>query len=539
MASDSIPEFEYLWQYVDYWAEIDPDFPALRFNDQQISSFELKERSSKIADVLIHLGVERADRIVTILPAAPEYALLLIACNRIGAIIVPMDVRYRRADFIRLIPKIEPKLIISIVQDDKVSFSEILVKLKDAEKTLQNVKILFLGDSIHGQNYFGLEKIVPSRQEEQDRRMKEQSKTDDLIIVWTGGTTGFPKAAVLSNHNFVRMCIVENDVIKAGLSTRGIFGRIKYLSNLAVSHVGGSVELIGVGLIGGYELLIHNKWSSTKTLETIQKESLHVLLAAPTMYRIMMRHKDFDDFDLSSLKLVVISGEVVNQEFMDQMKTKFCKTIINGYGSTEMGPEVTFTHPDDDPATIAKGYVGKPLAGMKIKIIDTDANSLPTNNVGEILVQGDLVCKGYFRNPKENEKGFTSDGWIKTGDLGRLDGDGGLWLQGRIKDVIRVGTYSVLPMEIEELVLHHFSLDLAAAISIPDNIFGEVVWLVITPKAHVSISEDDILNLLQNELADYKIPKKIVFYKIDPDDPPITRIGKIDKNRLRKELLGR
>ena len=123
--------------------------------------------------------------------------------------------------------------------------------------------------------------------------------------------------------------------------------------------------------------------------------------------------------------------------------------------------------------------------------------------------------------------------------MGRLDADGGLWLQGRIKDVIRVGTYSVLPMEIEELVLHHFSLDLAAAISIPDNIFGEVVWLVITPKAHVSISEDDILNLLQNELADYKIPKKIVFYKIDPDDPPITRIGKIDKNRLRKELLGR
>ena len=251
----------------------------------------------------------------------------------------------------------------------------------------------------------------------------------------------------------------------------------------------------------------------------------------------MMAHKKFDSYDLSSMKLAIISGEVVNQEFIDLMQSKICDTIINGYGSTEMGPEVTFTHPDDDYSMIANGYVGKPLPSVKLRIADMKDQELPIGDTGEVLVQGDLVCNGYFRNPEENALGFTQDGWFKTGDLGKLDVGGGLWLQGRIKEIIRVGAYTVLPMEIEELVLQHFNLELAAALSIPDEILGEVVWLVISPKPNEKIESSDIISLCEKELANYKVPKKVVFYEIDPFNPPMTRIGKIDKNRLRKEIL--
>jgi acyl-CoA synthetase (AMP-forming)/AMP-acid ligase II len=537
MSTERIPQFDFLWEYVRYWSKEDPRFPAIRFGKQKITSRELEERSEHLAMVLINLGISKGDRIVTILPPTPEYAILLIAANKIGAVVVPMDVRYRHTDFIRLIPQIEPMLIVSILGDDEVNFQKLLKQLIDEDLISQYVRLLFLGYSKMGDNYYDLYNTEYDLQKELDEKKARLTKEDDLLIIWTGGTTGFPKAAILTNHNVVRMCIVENEVLRDGLESRGSSGRTRILANLPVSHVGGSVELICLGIVGGYELLIHDRWSSTKTLETIDGEKIEVMLAAPTMYRIMMTHDNFQKFDLSSLKLTMISGEVVNQEFIDLMIEKFCDTIINGYGSTEMGPEVTFTHPDDDYSKIANGYVGKPLPGVTLSIADLEENHLGTNQVGEVYVKGELVCNGYFRNPDENHLGFTNDGWFKTGDLGKLDDDGGLWLQGRIKDIIRVGSYTVLPMEIEELVLQNYNLELAAAISIPDDILGEVVWLAVTPKENESVSEQEILELCKNELADYKVPRKVVIYDIDPTNPPMTRIGKIDKNRLRDELL--
>ncbi|MHA2275239.1 MAG: class I adenylate-forming enzyme family protein, partial [Candidatus Kariarchaeaceae archaeon] len=508
-----------------------------RFEKRTISSRELENKSEHLAMALINLGISKGDRIVTVLPPTPEYAILLVAASKIGAILVPMDVRYRHTDFIRLIPQIEPMLIVSILGDDQVNFQQLLKQLIDEDLLSQYVRLLFLGFSSLGDNYYDLYDTEYDLHKELVEKKNRLTKDNDLLIIWTGGTTGFPKAAILTNSNVVEMCIVENDVLKDGLELRESTGRTKLLANLPVSHVGGSVELIGVGIVGGYELIIHNRWSSTKTLEAIQQEKISVMLAAPTMYRIMMTHERFDSFDLSSLKLTMISGEVVNQEFIDLMQEKFCDTIINGYGSTEIGPEVTFTHPDDDYSTIANGYVGKPLPGVILRIADFDEKELASNQVGEVLVKGNLVCNGYFRNPDENQLGFTEDGWFKTGDLGKLDDTGGLWLQGRIKDIIRVGSYTVLPMEIEELVLQNYMLEFAAAISIPDDILGEVVWLVVTPKNNEKISEDELIDLCKRELADYKVPRKVILYDIDPANPPMTRIGKIDKNRLRDELL--
>lgn len=531
------PELTYFWEYVKYWSEKNPIFPAVRHNDNIISGQELDSKSIQLAQALIHLGIEKGDRIVTVLPPIPEYVILMTAASQIGAILVPMDLRYRHTDFIRLIPTIEPKLIISVVKDAKVNFKEMLDQLQMEKPELQTVKYLFLDEDDSDSSYYNLFSTEYKLNKELENRKNDLDKHDDFLIIWTGGTTGFPKAAILTNNNVVRMCIIEDNILKSGLELRGETGRTKILVNLPVSHVGGSVELIGVGIVGGYEMLIHDRWSATRTLETIQIEKLSVCLAAPTMYRIMMAHKEFDSYDLSSMKLALISGEVVNQEYIDLMQAKFCNTIINGFGSTEMGPEVTFTHPDDDYSMIANGYVGKPLPGVKLRIADVDGNEIAIGKTGEVLVKGDLVCKGYFRNPKENSLGFTEDGWFKTGDLGKLDQKGGLWLQGRIKDVIRVGTYTVLPMEIEELVLQHFNLKLAAALSVPDDMLGEVVWLVITPQPNEEIVAEDVIALCEKELANYKVPKKVVFYEIDPSNPPMTRIGKIDKNRLKKEIL--
>ncbi|MHA2502761.1 MAG: class I adenylate-forming enzyme family protein, partial [Candidatus Kariarchaeaceae archaeon] len=488
MEARRIPEFEFIFQYIDHWAATDPDMVLIRFGDRNITAAQLKQEAEQLAQALLDLGLQQGDRILTIVPPLPEYCTLLVAANMLGLLVVPMDVRYQPTDFQRLLPKIEPALVISIVEDTRVSFADMIAQLQQNGILQADVPVVFLEGE---QTYIDLISKQYNRQNELLERKAIQSKFNDLLVIWTGGTTGFPKAAVLTNHNFVRMCIVEYEVLSQALALRGISGRFTYLANLPVSHVGGSVELLGVGMIGGLDMIIHERWSSTRTLQTIQDASLPIMLAAPTMYRIMMTHSEFDSFDLSSLRVTLISGEVVNQEFMDLMHAKICDTVINGYGSTEMGPEVTFTHPDDDPSKLASGYVGTALPGVKLRIADMEGQELPQGETGEVLVQGDLVCNGYFRSPDEDTASFI-DGWFKTGDLGRLDENGGLWLQGRIKDIIRVGAYTVLPMEIEELVLDRFELELAAAISVPDPILSEVVWLVVTPKPGEEVTAAEI-----------------------------------------------
>jgi acyl-CoA synthetase (AMP-forming)/AMP-acid ligase II len=259
------------------------------------------------------------------------------------------------------------------------------------------------------------------------------------------------------------------------------------------------------------------------------------------MFKIFLSLPDLDKYEPKKyLKLVILSGEKVSMELLKSIKQRICDNIIIGYGSTEAGAEVTFTEISDPIEKIANGYVGKPLPGMDIKIIDDKGNKLPSGKIGEILAIGPLTSKSYYKMPKENKAGFTSDGYCKTGDLGFVDDDGGVYITGRIKEIIRVGAYTVLPSEIEELVIKYPKVAIAAAIGAPDEIKGEVVWLVIGPDLGVKFEESDkeaIMELCSKNLAKFKVPEKIIIYPLDPNNLPVTRIGKVDRVRLKKELL--
>ena len=235
-----------------------------------------------------------------------------------------------------------------------------------------------------------------------------------------------------------------------------------------------------------------------------------------------------------------MSGEKVSMELLNGIKDKMCENIVVGYGSTEAGSEVTFSEVGDKFEDLANGYVGKALSGMTIKIIDENGNEKPVGEEGEIIIKGPLTAPGYYKMPKEDKAGFTEDGYCKSGDLGRLDENGGLWITGRIKQIIRVGAFTVVPSEVEDLVIQHPKVALCAAIAAPDEIKGEVVWLVVGPELGVKFTEEDekeLQEICEKNLAKFKVPAKIIVYPLDPNDLPITRIGKVDRVRLTKELI--
>lgn len=536
-----IPSLKFIWEYLDYWELKDPYFPSVRYGKKVITARELNEKTDQFAKVLLSKGVKKGDTVVTALPTIPEFVLTFFAASKIGAITVPMDKEYKKTDFKSLIPHSAPKVIVTI---DKWQKNRIADNLQELSPQFGDVNYIVVGKHELGENFEDLMAKEYDFDKELELAKKDQDPEDCILVIWTGGTTGAPKAVEISHINIISMCQILNNLISENFKELGLVSegdRIKTLANLPVSHIGGTVEYICTSIIGGLEMILQASWSPWDTLKAVKSEDIHFYGGVPTMFKIFLSLPDLETYEPKKhLKLTFLSGEKVSQELIEGIHNKLCDNIIIAYGSTEAGAEVTTTQVGDDFKKIAAGYVGKPLPDMEVSIVDEQGNRLPSGEKGEIIVNGPLTSKSYFNMPEENEVGFTSDGFCKTGDIGYLDEEGGLYISGRIKHIIRVGAFTVFPPEIEDLVVQHPKVAIAAALGAPDKIKGEVVWLVIGPELGQKFDESDkteILNLCKDNLAKFKVPEKIIVYPLNPNDLPITRIGKVDRVRLRKELI--
>jgi acyl-CoA synthetase (AMP-forming)/AMP-acid ligase II len=525
-----VPKLNSYWQYVEYWSSVDPSFPALRENDRTVTSREFEEITDQLAKVFISLGVKKGDRIVTILPSGINYVFTLIAAGKVSAILVPLDVKFRMADLQRFLSHADPRVLIAL---PKVGDFDVVQMLNALGPEFNGIKKILVGSSEFETSFEDLLTMPLKLDEELKAAKADQDKDDGALIIFTGGTTGVPKAALLSHENMALMSHIEGDYFNKFLEPFGITGRYKTIAALPPSHVGGTIELIGVPIVIGLEMLLFHSWSPTQYLDVVEREKIPFVGGVPTMFAIMLSLPNLNKYDLSSVKLALLSGEKVSLELVEGTKAKIADIVINGYGSTEAGAETNFTEPDDDPAKIAEGYAGKPLPTVKIRIVDDDDNPLPPGQVGEVIIGGPLAIKSYFKMPEEDKVGFTSDGWVRMGDYGYLDKDGGLYIQGRKKQIIRVGSYTVLPTEVEDVVIKDPNVSMAAAIGVPDKIYGEVIWLFVIPESGKTVDEAGILEMCKRELAKFKVPEKVIVRK----NLPTTRIGKVDRVLLRKEVI--
>jgi acyl-CoA synthetase (AMP-forming)/AMP-acid ligase II len=525
-----IPSKNFLWQYLAHWGRARPDDIALRFDEQSVTFRDLDERTDRLAEAFLDLGVEKGDRIATILPPRPEFVYSFVAANKIGAVTVPMDVRFRMADLTRHLKATEPRVLITA---NCAENNPIVETLETMVEHLGEVEIFTLEPAAVGRVFGGLLEMPSRTSQRLETAKAAQSPDDGALIIFTGGTTGEPKAALLSQRNVGAMCGVEAETFRRLLDAQGYTERPRVLANLPPSHVGGTVELIGAQLAAGWEVILMDRWSPHPVLEAVVREKVPFIGAVPTIYAILLALPDLDRYDLSSLRFVVLSGEKVSLELLQGIRSKICRNIVIGYGSTEAGAEITFTEPSDHIGLVASGYVGKPLSGVKIRIVDDEERPVRAGEVGEVLVAGPFTIRKYFRMPGEDERGFAADGFCRTGDLGYLTEDGGLFIKGRKKHIIRVGSYTVVPSEVEGVVLRHPRVATAAAVGVPDDIYGEVVWLFVVPTPDAAPNESELLDLCKRELADYKVPKRVLMR----ESLAASRVGKVDRARLQKEVL--
>jgi long-chain acyl-CoA synthetase len=482
---------------------------ALVFKGVEFTYNRLNDLSAKLANGLKGLGVEPGDRVTLYSQNRWEWIIGYYAVLRLGAVINPINVMLTPDEVVYVTKDCGAKVLLTSVDKGTPIIA------RQSETPLQHI-ILFGNELPAGAVSFN--QLIS----ENDSNLPELD-IDPLAmstIGYTSGTTGHPKGAMLSHQ-----AIVLNSALTSNLHART--GDDICYTSLPCAHVYGNVVMNGAFFLGG-KLVLHDRFEPAETMELIQTYGATVFDGVPTMYFFMLAQPDFDRFDLSSLRLCAVGGQTMPEPKMREVEDRFGCSLIELWGMTELGGLGT-TFPAYGPNK--HGSIGIQLPYVECRIADVeDANkTLPPDEVGELMVRGPIVMMGYFGNEEKTKETIEPDGWLHTGDVAQMDGEGCVYIVDRKKDMILTAGYNVYPAEIERVVAGHPAVALVAVGSMPDEMKGELAKAYIVLKEGINATEQEIIEFCRESLAAYKVPRLVQFVS----DVPKTSTGKVMRRMLR------
>ena len=475
------------------------EYVALSFEGREWTNVDAQRAASRLANALHRLGIGPGDRVVVMLPNCPEVLQAYAAVLKLGAVIVPV------------IFLLNPSEVRHILTDSgaKLAFTslELLPKLEGFGGTT-----VLVGGEAPGT--LGYEELVA--READTFATVERADREVAVLLYTSGTTGRPKGVALSHDN-----LASNARAAASLHEldRAAWG----LAVLPLSHSYG-LTVMNAGNILGTRAVLLRWFNPEAVLEAIASFHVQSMSAVPTMLVYLLHYPDADRFDTSSMRVWGSGAAPLPIEIIEPFERKFGGRILEGYGLTEASPVVSAHRLS---GVRKPGSVGQPIPGVEVRILDDDDRELPADEVGEVCVRGPNVMLGYYGLPDETERTLRK-GWLHTGDVGKLDADGFLYIVERKKDLIIRGGFNVYPREVEEVLYAHSKVAEAAVVGMRDPLMGEDVLAFVALKPGAAATEDEIVTFCQERLARYKCPKQVRFVDALPKNP----VGKI----LRKEL---
>ncbi len=480
-------------------AERDPAHVAVKLDDAELSYEMLAGASAHIAGLLAEHGFERRDRVGIMLPNVPHFPVVYYGVLRAGGIVVPMNVLLKKR--------------------------EVTFYLQDSGAKLLFAWHGFAEDAQAGAEAAGAECILvkPERFQDMvdaaspDTSVTQAADDDTAVILYTSGTTGQPKGAELTHANLVRNAEASRGLF--GLGTDAVV-----LGALPLFHSFGQTCGMNATLGSGGTLSLIPRFDPGKALEIIARDKVNVFQGVPTMYGAMLHHPGREDADTSSLTVCASGGSAMPVELMRGFEEAFGCKVLEGYGLSESSPIASFNHPDRERKP---GSIGTPIDGVEMKVVDDDGGDVAQGEVGEIVIRGHNVMKGYWeRNEATAET--VRDGWLHTGDIGQIDGDGYFFIVDRKKDLIIRGGYNVYPREIEEILYEHPAVREVAVIGVPHDEYGEEIGAAVALKDGESVSEGELRDFVKEQVAAYKYPRQVWFV----DDLPKGPTGKILKREI-------
>src|SRR5271157_179209 len=517
-----------LGDLIDRAADVFPRKEAVIDDRVRLTYASLREGVDRLAVGLMKLRIEQGDAVLLQLPNWAEYVYAYFALQKIGAIPVVLISGYKQLEVGHLGLLTQAKAWILPKAYRKMDYTTFIDDVRAKNPQLAHV-ISVRADREGAPFTASLEKLMAQPTSTADREALAERRPDPAAvahIIPSGGTTGLPKGIPRTHNDY--LCNVEYMHKGWEMNTADTALIVVPVGhNLAVLNVLGSV-------LFGFKLVLLDSTRPEDICGAIQAEKVTYTPMVPSLTRRILESEKFNDYDLRSLKKVLGGGEPSTPELVMEVYKKIGCTYINEFGMTE--GLVTRTALDDDVEVICN-TVGRPTCPYsQVKILDGHGKELPRNTDGEMVVKGPTIFAGYVKNPEENKKSFTTDGFFKTGDMARIDDQGNLKITGRIKDLIIRGGENVSPAQVEELVETHPHVADVAVIGMPDKDLGERVCAYVRPAAGQTLSEKELQAFMESEGASkLLIPEKFVFVVT----LPMTEAGKHDKKALREDIRRR
>ena len=502
--------------WVERWSELQPDKPAILFERTKISYMALHLRANRTSCWLQSLGIKKGDRVAVMLNNCPEFIELYLACSRLGAIFVPVNFRLARPELAYTLKNSRPSLFVfgNAYADD--------IKKINLSNFLPLIQLAFVGEQ---PGFRGPLNYASETAAFQDQKPVFEGSSGPIdpeephVIMYTSGTTGQPKGAVLSHRKTFFNCLNAD-----------IFFKLQFddimLIVLPLFHSGGLFIQASPILYKGATMIIHPKFNPSNTYRDIERFKVTKFLGVPTVYKALLNTDAAKGRDLSSLKVCAIGGEKTTPELMDRCKTAgFSLRQIMGQTETSI-----LLWASEEESLRKPGTVGRPVFHAEVTLVDGDGNQVQPGKVGEILVKGSIMMKKYWQDPVRTKETI-KNGWLHTGDLARMDEEGYVYLVDRAKDMYISGGENVYPVEIERVLRGHPDIDDVAVVGVPDDTWGETGHAFIIPKPGSSLCTEDVTQFCNGKLARYKWPKKITFCS----NFPCTSLGKVRKVLLCRE----
>lgn len=500
-----------------------PTKTAVIFGETRLSYAQINGAANQIANGLKAAGIVKGDKVALSCPNLPYFPMVYYGILKAGATVVPLNVLLKHREIAYHLRDSDAKAYfcfegtpqLPMGQEGWAGFGEV-----DACEHFWLMTANPAAPSpISGAMTLG--QMMATQPPTFDT--VQTDALDTAVILYTSGTTGQPKGAELSHSNIVMNSFVVRELFKHQAND-------VQLVTLPLFHSFGQTVQLNGGFLGGHTLVFLARFEPEAAFKALQDENVTIFCGVPTMYWALLNYPDAEKFDLEkiarNLRLGVSGGASLPVEVIKGVEERFRIPLLEGYGLSETSPVSSFLRMDMERKP---GSIGVPIWGIEMCVVDGDDNDVSLGEPGEIIIRGHNIMKGYYKRPEETEKAF-KNGWFHTGDVATQDADGYYYIVDRIKDMIIRGGFNVYPREIEETLMTHPDVSLAAVVGVPDDEYGQEIKAFIVPKEGTDPAPEAIIAWAKQEMAAYKYPRLVEIRQT----LPMTATGKILKTDLRQ-----
>ncbi|MBI4499193.1 MAG: long-chain-fatty-acid--CoA ligase [Chloroflexi bacterium] len=513
-------------EFLDIASAICPERPSIIFEGKVSTFADVADRVNRLAAALAALGVEPRTTVGLIQVNAPRCIETYFATAKCAGIYVPLNFRARAAEFTYMINTADMKVL--LVGD---RYAPIIEEIKGEIPSVQH----FITLDSRREGWLHYDDLL-EQYAEAEPPYREVEDTDTTVLMYTAGTTGFPKGVMLSYNSFTSFVMANVSPVDPDAEEE------RNILTVPLYHIAGTQAVMSA-IYGGRTLILERQFEATEWMGLVQQWKANRAMMVPTMLKQLMDHADFNKYDLNSLKVITYGAAPMPLEVISHALEVFPNTqFINAYGQTETAATITALAPEDHhiPAGLPPEErqrrlkrltsVGKPLADVEIRVVDEYGNEVPRGTVGEVVARGTRVMSGYWKDEERTAKTIKG-GWIYTGDQGYMDEENYLYLAGRASDMIIRAGENISPEEVENVLYSHPAVDDAAVFGLYDVTWGENVGVAVVLKPGATASEAELIQFCRERLASYKRPEKVFFMQELPRNP----MGKVIKRELRNQ----